>query len=176
MAKGNGTGNSKLISGGTLSNFVFNPSGNYNGDNPPINTSSTISGAVGEGTDGSESASIVFSEVQLTTPIRTRTFIVTIKVPSGEDLQVGTTYPLATSSGRGTVIALSESEGTTAVEGWSLIETTTGSATITALDANSITINFEFTNVGPNSEITNNPATGTFSTSGTVTGNFASFR
>lgn len=170
---GTGTGNSQLISGGTLSNFVFNPDGSYNGDNPPVNTGSTISGAVGEGTDGSESASIVISEIQLTTPVRTRTFIVTIKVPNGEDLQVGTTYPLASTSGRGVVIAVSESEGTTAVEGWSLVEATTGSATITARDANSITINFEFSNVGPNSEIANNPATGTFSTSGTVTGNFA---
>ncbi len=170
---GGGGGNSQLIQGGTLSNFVFTPDNNYNGDNPPIDAQSNISGAVGEGADGSESASIVISDIFLTNPVQTRTFAISIVVPDGEDLQVGTTYPLADNNGRGVVIALTDSEGVEAVEGWSLTASTTGSATITALNDDNITIEFTFSNVGPNSEIANNPATGTFNTSGTVVGNFA---
>lgn len=169
----NGGGNSQIIQGGTLSNFMFTPDGNYNGDNPPVDAMSIIGGAVGEGADGSESASIILSEVIGINPSIVRTFAITIVVPSGENLQVGTTYNLADTNGRGTVFALTDSEGVTAVEGWSLTASTTGSATITAMDANSITIDFTFSSVGPNSEIANNPATGTFSTSGTIVGNFA---
>ena len=168
-----GGGNSQLIQGGTLSNFVFTPDNDYNGDNPPIDGESGIAGAVGEGADGSESASIVISDIFLTNPVQTRTFAISIVVPDGEDLEVGTVYPLADNNGRGVIIALTDSEGVEAVEGWSLTASTTGSATITALTDESITIEFTFSNVGPNSEITNNPATGTFNTSGTVVGNFA---
>ena len=170
---GGGGGNSQLIQGGTLSNFVFTPDNNYNGDNPPIDAESGINGAVGEGVDGSESASIVISDIFLTNPVQTRTFAISIVVPEGEDLEVGTVYPLADNTGRGVIIALTDSEGVEAVEGWSLTASTTGSATITALNEDSITIEFTFSNVGPNSEIANNPATGTFNTSGTVVGNFA---
>ncbi|MCA9781217.1 MAG: hypothetical protein KC800_31065, partial [Candidatus Eremiobacteraeota bacterium] len=170
---GTGGGNSQLIQGGTLSNFVFTPDNDYNGDNPPIDAESGIAGAVGEGADGSESASIIISDIFLTNPVQTRTFAISIVVPDGEDLEVGTAYPLADANGRGVIIALTDSEGVEAVEGWSLTASTTGSATITALTDESITIEFTFSNVGPNSEITNNPATGTFNTSGTVVGNFA---
>lgn len=170
-----GGGTSALIQGGSLTNFVFNPDGSYNGDNPPVDAQSTISGAVGDGVDGTESATFVLSEIVLQGQTAfTTTFTVSIVAPQGQDLVTGQTYQLASdANSNGAIIALSSSEGINVTEGWSLVQATTGSAVITARDANSITINFQFNNVGPNSEIAENPAQGTFSTSGTITGNFA---
>ena len=171
---GSGTSNSKLISGGTLSNFTFTPGGSYNGANPPVSTSSLISGAVGTGVNGEDSATFALTETSLVNNVaRVRSFVVSIVVPAGEDLVVGTTYNLADQNKRGAVIALSESEGVNVVNGYSLTSGTTGQVTLVALDSNSITIDFTFNNVGPNSEISGNPSQGTFSTSGRIVGNFA---
>lgn len=171
----NTPGESNLISGGTLSNFNFNPDGTYNGVNPPITGQAIISGAVGEGQGGVEAATLVLTETVLQGDIPViRTFIVSIVVPDGQDLQVGQAYSVADSpDGPGAVIALTEAVGTQANSGWSIIPGTTGQATITALDSNSITVDFDFNTVGPNSEIQNNQAEGIFNTSGLIVGNFA---
>lgn len=170
----NNNGNSSVIQSGTLSNFVFNPDGNYNGVNPPVSANSLIAGAVATGTNGSESATFVLTDTVVNAQtVRIRSFVVSIVAPPGESLVTGQTYQLASSpTSNGAVIALSTSEGTTVIDGWSLVQATTGQATITARDTNSITMNFQFNNVGPNSEVANNPSTGTFSTSGTLVGNF----
>lgn len=172
---GNNGNEGQLIQGGTLTNFVFTPDGSYNGENPPVDAGSNIAGAVGEGQGGEESATIVLSETAINgTTATVRSLVVSIVSPTGQELQVNQTYPLASDQNSdGAVIALSESVGTDVVEGWSLTENTTGQATITSLTDTSITIEFSFNSVGPNSEVENNPATGTFNVSGTVTGNFA---
>jgi len=164
----------RLISGGTLANFLFQPDGSYNGVNPPVTGSSLISGAVGEGVNGKKSATVLLSETQIVGQSAiVRSLAITIVAADGNELVVGQTYPLASSAdGDGVVIALSESEGDNVTEGWSLTPSTTGQAIITDLNDNSITIDFTFNSVGPNSEIENNPAVGTFSTSGLITGNF----
>jgi hypothetical protein len=171
---GGGDEDSRLIRGGTLSNFVFTPGGNYNGENPPVDAGSTIAGAVGPGQNGEESATILINETFINgTTATIRGLVISILSPTGQDLVVGQVYPLASNStSDGVVVALSESVGTNVVEGWSLTESTTGQATITSLTDTSITIEFDFDSVGPNSEIQNNPAAGTFDVSGTVTGNF----
>lgn len=168
-----GGATSKIISSGTLSNFVFTPDNSYNGVNPPVSNSSLFGGAVGTGSDNSQSATLLLSETSLSGQTATvRSFTVSIVVPSGETLQAGTTYPLV-SNGRGAFLTLNKSVGVTATEGWTIGANTTGSATIVSLDANSITVNFSFTGLVPNTGITNNTATGSFNTSGTITGNFA---
>ena len=169
-----GGGNSQVISGGTLSNFVFTPAGNFNGDNPPVSGTSIIAGALANGQTGPQSLSLVLTESELAgQTVRLRTFAITI-VDQNADIQAGTTYPLASGNPpNGAVIALSESVGTNVEEGYSLVNGTTGQVTVTSITPNSVTVDFQFTGVGPNSEVTNNPSTGTFSTSGTITGNFA---
>lgn len=169
----NGGATSKLISSGTLSNFLFTPDNSYNGANPPVSNSSLFGGAVATGSDNSQSATLLLSETSLNGQTATiRSFTVSVVVPSGETLQAGTTYPLV-SNGRGAFLTLNKSVGVTAVEGWTIGANTTGSATIVSLDANSITVNFSFNNLVPNTGIANNTATGSFNTSGTITGNFA---
>ncbi len=167
-------GGGRLISGGALTNFVFTPANGYNGSNPPVTTNSIISGALGTGQTGQTSLSFVLTEVSVGPPLVTRTFAITVVDPNGNPIEAGDTFPLASSDGeRGAVLALTDSEGTTATGGWSLVAGTTGQVEIVSLDDNSVTINFTFSGLGPNSEINQNPAQGTFDTSGTLRGNFA---
>ncbi len=161
----------RLISGGTVSNFVFTPGNGYNGPTQPVDADSTIAGAVGTGEDGQESVTIGLTEVIVEGQTATiRALVITIV--DEDELVEGQAYPLSTDGKNGSVISLSDSTGSTVTAGWSIVDGTTGQATITNIGENSITVQFQFTNVGPNSEVDPNDAEGEFSTSGTITGNF----
>lgn len=174
---GGGSGDLRAILGGSLSNFVFNPAGGYNGDNPPVALNTTVSGALANNqANGPQSLSLVLAESQLVgQQIRVKTFAITI-TDQNNDIAQGAVYQIASGNPpTGAVIAVSESVAGAAgpEKGYSLVAGTTGQVTITSLTANSVTVDFQFDGVGPNSEVQNNPSTGTFSTSGTLTGNFA---
>lgn len=163
-----------LITSGTLSSFIFAPDGSYNGVNPPVSNSDRFGGAVGTGQNDINSATIAVTNSTVSgTTVNLRAFVVSVNLPDGEELTVGETYPLAGTNGRGAVISLSESTGTTVNRAWAPTASTTGSVTITSLTDTAIEMDFDFSNVGPNSEVANNTATGSFDTSGHLVGNFA---
>jgi hypothetical protein len=168
---GGNDGDERLIFGGELLGFTFSPDGSYNGVNPPVDTDSLITGAVVINSDTQNVVNIIVSEVA-GAQIRALTFGVITQ--NGEDLVVGETYPIITSQNEtGSLISLSESTGTTVNRAWIGTTGTTGSVTIVALDANGVELDFNFSNVVPNTGVSGNTATGSFSTSGTVVADFA---
>jgi hypothetical protein len=172
---GNG-GDSQLISGGTVNNLEFQFSNDYNGDNPPVDTQSVISGAFGEGQDGQQSLTITLSEtVAVGPPTQINLLTVTMVDPSGADLVVNQAYPVAVNdTDASSVATLSEVVGADTEKSWvTLGQTTTGTATITALSDTQVTVEFNFDNLQVNSEVADNMATGTFDLIGSITGNFA---
>ena len=173
---GNGGGDSQLISGGTVNNLEFQFSPEYNGDEPPVDAQSVISGAFGEGQDGQQSLTITLSEtVAVGPPTQINLLTVSIVDPSGADLVVNQAYPVSVNdTDAGSLATLSEVVGVDTEKGWvTLGQTTTGTATITALSDTQVTVEFNFDNLVVNSEVTNNMATGSFDLIGSVTGNFA---
>lgn len=167
----------QLISGGSLTNFMFMGTNGYNGDDPPVDAMSIISGAFGPGQNNESTLTIVLSETTLVNQMAdVVSLAITVVDPSGDPIEAGDVFPLSMNDqDAGSVIALSRSVGTDVVEGWSLVQGTTGEVEIVEVTDTSITIDFTFSGVGPNSEIVNNPAMGTFSTSGRLTGNFVAF-
>lgn len=173
---GNGGGTSQLISGGTVNNLEFQFSPEYNGDEPPVDAQSVISGAFGEGADGQQSLTITLSEtVAIGPPTQINLLTVSIVDPSGADLVVNQAYPVSVNdTDAGSIATLSEVVGVNTEKGWvTLGQTTTGTATITALSDTQVTVEFNFDNLVVNSEVTNNMATGSFDLIGSITGNFA---
>ncbi len=173
---GNGGGTSQLISGGTVNNLEFQFSPEYNGDEPPVDAQSVISGAFGEGADGQQSLTITLSEtVAIGPPTQINLLTVSIVDPSGADLVVNQAYPVSVNdTDAGSTATLSEVVGVNTEKGWvTLGQTTTGTATITALSDTQVTVEFNFDNLVVNSEVTNNMATGSFDLIGSITGNFA---
>lgn len=165
-------GDLQAIVDGTLTNFVFNADGNYNGDNPPVSNDDIFSGAVGEGDDDITTATAAITRSILTgTTLELNLFVVSVNLPDGEDLVVGHTYSVPVGSSRGAIISLNQINDTGAIEkAWSMTPSTTGSFTITSLTDSEIEFDFSFSNVGPNSEVAGNAALGTFSTSGHIKG------
>ncbi len=168
-----GGGDGKMIQGGTIQSFVFTPAGGYNGKNPPVTTAANIAGALGTGAQGQDSLSLVLSEFTLDgATATTQLFTVSVVVPDGEDLTVGTAYPLVGNNGRGAFVTLNTVVGTATTTGWAIGAETQGTLTITSLTDTNVTVEFNFTNLVPNPEIENNTALGSFNTSGRITGNF----
>lgn len=169
-----GNGDGKIISGGTVNSLTFSALDNYNGKNPPVTTSSSIGGALGTGENGEDALTVILTDISLNGQTAlTQLLTVSIVVPEGEDLVVGTAYPLVGTNGRGSFLTLNTLQGTTTTSGWAIGPNTQGTATITALNNTSVTLDFNFSNLVPNPEIANNTATGSFNFSGSITGNFA---
>jgi hypothetical protein len=173
----NGNNEGRLISGGTVNSLLFLPDGGYNGDNPPVDTNSTISGAFGPGANGEQTLTIALSEVFVGNTTQTNILTVSIVDPNGNDLVMNQAYNVIVNSGSaGSVATLNETVGTntTPDRSWvSLAETTTGTATITALTDTQVTLEFNFDSMVPNSEVAGNSAAGSFDLSGSITGNFS---
>jgi hypothetical protein len=171
---GGGTqdGVNRLVGGGTLSGFTFTPSGGYNGVNPPVSGSSLIGGAVRDGSNSNNTATISISQSQIVgTSVTIRALVVGV-VTGASPLTVGQTYPLATTpTGQGSIISLSETTGTTIDKAWAPTANSAGNVTITSLTDTAIELDFEFTNLGPNSADPG-AAVGGFDTAGHVLGNF----
>jgi hypothetical protein len=169
------SGNSHLILGGTLSNFVFTPDGSYNGANPPVDESSLITGAVVTGSAEENAVTIAISETTIGSQgAQVTALAFGVVTHDGEPLEVGHTYPLvSTEDGDGSVVSLSDTTGTTITSDWISTEDTTGSVTITALTDDEVELDFTFTGVAPNPEVEGNESEGTFSTSGHVSADFA---
>ncbi|MBT9584348.1 hypothetical protein IV102_13480 [bacterium] len=167
-----GQGTNRLVGGGTLSGFIFSPLGGYNGVNPPVNTASLIGGVVRDGSNNNNTATISISQSQIVgTSVTIRALVVGV-VTGASPLTVGQTYPLvSTPNGEGSLISLSETTGTTIDRAWAPTPNSAGNVTITSLTDTSIQLDFQFTNLGPNSEAPGTAAGG-FDTSGTVVGNF----
>ncbi|MCA9780598.1 MAG: hypothetical protein KC800_27930 [Candidatus Eremiobacteraeota bacterium] len=174
---GGGTsGDSNLIAGGTVNNLEFQFSNDYNGDNPPVDNQSIISGAFGEGADGQQSLTITLSEtVAIGPPTEINLLTVTIVDPNGADLVVNQAYQvLVNDTDAGSFATLTEASGTTTEKGWVTVgATSTGTATITSLTDTQVTVEFNFDNLVVNPEVTDNMATGAFDLIGSITGNFA---
>lgn len=172
---GNGGDTDRLIQGGTVNNLEFQFSNDYNGDEPPVDSQSVISGAFGEGQDGQQSLTITLSETAAVgPPVQLNLLTVSIIDPSGADLVVNQAYPVSVNdTDAGSIATLSEVVGADTEKSWvTLGQTTTGTATITALSDTQVTVEFNFDNLVVNSEVTNNMATGSFDLIGSVTGNF----
>lgn len=169
---GGGGGNQRLILGGEVLDFTFTPDGSYNGVEPPVDATSLIGGAVVTGSATQNLVTISLSEIEGSA---VRGLVFGIVTQDGEALVVGETYPLvATNTETGSVLSLSESVGTTVTEAWvATTGTSAGSVTLVALDDNGVEVDFNFTNVIPNSAVANNTAAGTFDISGTVVADFA---
>ena len=101
---------------------------------------------------------------------------VSIVDPNGNDLVVNQAYNVTVNStDAGSLATLSEITGTntTPDRSWvSVGQTSTGTATITALSDTQVTLDFNFDNLVPNTEVSGNQATGAFDVFGTITGNF----
>lgn len=169
---GQNTGNQRLISSGTLSNFTFTEGGGYNGVNPPVTPSSLVTGTVTQnGPDNG--VFIVISEVFVGgNPARVRSLTFGVDT-NGNNIEVGRTYNLITANGQeGAIVSLQETNGPTIERAWTQGTGATGTVRVTSLTSTTIDVEFNFSNVGPNAE-TPGSAQGTFSTSGTVRGNFA---
>ncbi|CAN0412310.1 unnamed protein product, partial [Phaeothamnion confervicola] len=164
---------SHFVTSGTLSSFVFNPDGNYNGTNPPVDGNSLVAGTVVTGSTNNNQVTLGVSFTQISgNSVHIRTLAIGV-VTHGNALVVGQSYPLVvTQGGDGSAVSLSETTGTNIDKAWTIASSTTGSATVTSLTSNSVGLDFTFTNVGPNTAAATSTATGTFSTSGHITGNF----
>lgn len=172
---GNNGGNGTLISGGTINNLQFQLSNDFNGDNPPIGTDATISGAFGEGQNGEESLTISLTQtVSVGPPLQINLLTVSIIDPNGADLVLNQPYQVVVNTtDAGSLATLSEVENSNATASWvSVGQTSSGTATITALSDTSVTLEFNFDNLVVNPEVEGNTATGSFDLIGSVTGNF----
>lgn len=170
---GTQNGTSHFVTSGTLSSFVFNPDGSYNGVNPPVDGNSLVGGTVVTGSTNNNQVTLGVSFTQIVgTTVHVRTLAVGI-LTHGNALVVGQSYPIVVTQGAdGSAVSLSETTGTNIDKAWTVTSSTTGSATITSLTSNSVGLDFTFTNVGPNTAAQTSTATGTFSTSGHIDGNF----
>lgn len=173
---GGNNADDRPISGGSLTNVDFAGDPDYNGTNPPIATDATISGALATGQNGEATLSLILSETNiLAQGVSVKTFALTVVDPSGDPIEAGDVFNLATDTASpGAVAAVSTSVGTDVQSGWSLGEFTSATVTIVSLDANSITVDFSFDNLAPNPEVANNPSMGLFDFSGRIVGNFVS--
>lgn len=168
---GNQDGDSRVLLGGVLSDFVFTPDGAYNGVNPPVGPTSIITGAVLTNSDAENLVTISISEPAGT---QIRALVFGIVLQDGQQLQVGQSYTIVDSADRnGALLSLSESTGPTVDRGWVATQGSTGTVTILSLDDEGIEIAFDVQNVIPNTGVAGNPATGSFAVSGTVTADFA---
>ena len=187
---GGGGGNTtsaftRLIGSGTVTNFTFTPSGDYNGPQGPVSGGALFGGAfVANSTTASPRNSVSMSRSDssftgnvpnLTT--RVIALVVSAVAPVNENVPVNTTIPLATSNTTlGSIVSLSDSvtntSGTNITQAWAPTGATTGNFTVLAVNSTSIEIQFEFNNVGPNTEVAGNGAVGTFNVTGQWTGNF----
>jgi hypothetical protein len=171
------TGETQVIQGGTVNSLNFQFSNDFNGDQPPVDAQSTISGAFGPGANGEQSLSIALSEIIVGGDTQTNLLTVSIVDPNGQALVVNQAYDVVVSNtAAGSFATLSELLGTntTPERNWvSEGQTSTGTATITSLTDTNVTLDFNLNNVIPNSELTGNMAVGTFNVSGSITGNFA---
>ena len=186
---GGGSGSGTTIIGGALSSLVFSASSDYNGFNPPVTSNSTIAGALLESSGGESAIGISITETTSTGVLaKVRTLSFGVALAPGETLVVGRSYPLANRGDfLGAYMNLSESTGPTGGgpgplplqsapisidRSWAPTASTTGSVTVTRLTSSAIELDFSFANVGPNSDSPGNSATGSFSISGHVLGNF----
>jgi hypothetical protein len=175
-ANGGNTGDQRIILGGTLSNFTFTPDGDYNGVNPPVDGGSVIGGAVVTGSDEENVVTISISETTVNgSSVDVRSLVFGIVTHNGQELVVGETYPLVMNEdGDGSLLSLQSTTGTTVNAAWtSTPGTSAGTVTLVALDDEGVELDFNFTNIIPNSEVANNLAEGTFDISGTVVAEFA---
>lgn len=168
-------GEQHLIRSGTLSNFSFQPGAGYNGVNPPVSASSTITGAVTHGSATENLVAITISDITISAQPRVRTLVFGVTLHNGQDLEVGKTYNLVSNANDGgALLSLSEGVGTQIDAAWAATAgSTTGTVTIVSLTETGVKLNFDFSNVIVNSEVANNTAAGTFSVSGTVDAPFA---
>lgn len=166
----NNGGTARLVIGGSVPAFTFTPNGSYNGVNPPVDTGSMVGGAVQNSSPDVNSITLSLSETTLNgvTPV-IRALAVGIRSP--QTLVVGQSYPLLTGQAQeGSFISLSESEGQTVTQAWAPDAQTTGQVTLVRLTDSEVELQFQFSDVGLNSEVQGNTAAGRFSTSGTIVG------
>lgn len=170
---GNNNGDAALFFGGNLSNFSFNPGGGYNGFNPPVDNGSLISGTITQNSNTNNQVLITLSEINLATT-ETTALVFGVITQDGEELVVGQTYDLVDSVETGALLSLSTSIGSSISEAWVATPgTSSGTVTVVAITAAGVELDFDFDNVVPNSEVSGNQATGSFSVSGTVFANYA---
>lgn len=167
-------GTTHMISGGTLSEFNFTAGVGYNGTTPPVGASSLIAGAFVEESSDVNTVNIVLSDVLNVSTQQIRSLTVGVTLHNGQQLQVGQTYQLVSdANGDGAYLSLQTSTGTTVNEAWTSTAGISGGwVKINAINTNSIDLSWAFDAVVANSEVTPNPAQGSFNCSGRIVANF----
>jgi len=166
---GGGTvGDAQLITGGTLSSFLFTPGGSFNGPTL-VGNDLSIAGSINRNTATNNFLVVALSQIQLS-PVKVDGLTLGI-FTAGSANPTPQFYPiLSTADGDGSIVSLSVNEGTDPIptQAWVQGAGTTGGITINSISQDSANLTFDFDGLVPNPEVAGNEATGTFSTSGTV--------
>jgi hypothetical protein len=176
-----------LINGGEMTlNFVAGDG--YNGHIPDPATGQLAGAVVTNSSDANIAMIALLNPTLVDNEPVINGITLGIITRNGEQLEVGKTYPFTALEGTTALMAggrlnqtatpdLSHLDGITSLQSnpnWVVVPgQSEGTATITELTSDSISLEFEFSNIVPNPEVPGNTAAGSFSANGSVTAHFA---
>jgi len=156
---------SRIINGGQVLNFQFNPLNGYNGVNPPIGNTPVFGGVYTTGSFNSNTLLIALTQPG-TAPGNYRLLNVGVNT-HGNPIKLGT-YPLVTSSSAdGAFFNLTDMTGPNINAAWAPSSRSSGSITLNMITSTQAEMDYNFQNVGPNTR-TPGGAQGSFNVSGRV--------